>query len=442
MIQLIEINGSGNKEMTDLYYEVKTTSLNNNLIIRYKQTRLPIVMYKFGRPQNDDYTLFNVVDDFKRSYIYFLVGIDKNDSMASIYIGQSSMRNKSASVFQRIKEHNTELWSIDWDTAYILTRNDENMDETCLNYLEHYFYSLVKSTNIYKLWNALTPSEGHPSEAQEADLRADIAIWHQMFNIAGFCLGEKRTTAQMKQALLVKGLYQDSVEINDKTYNIHFYSLKSKSGAIARICKIDKFYKTKASKHANDYFIILKGSRLSETYSLEDFNDSNCKNAREYILRYCLEDGCLSEDIPVTSATSASTVIKGKHCGRTNDWKEIPGALTEEQRNRLASPPFWYIQYNEINAVLVEEGIRYRVLKGSHISFSTKEDRNDTQTIRYIKKRRQLETDGIISNSVFTQDYIFNSKSMAEGVIQGKKMSANWKRYCDFGYIDIARENR
>ena len=60
-----------NKEI----FEVQYINLIGNVLIRYKHSRLPLVLYRFDRPKNDDYSVFNSIKNLKKSHIYFLIGM-------------------------------------------------------------------------------------------------------------------------------------------------------------------------------------------------------------------------------------------------------------------------------------------------------------------------------------------------------------------------------
>ena len=314
----------------DLFFKVKVSDYEKTTLYKYEHERSSLVLYRFDRPQQEDYSELSYIKDFKNPYIYCLFGIDEN-SVCSLYVGQSSARLKNSTTLQRIKEHKNEQWSSEWSTIFIMTRKNSNLDETSLNYLENRFFTIIKDNGFYKLWNTVTPSEGHPAEDKKADLDADIELWTYMFSIAGMRIDTLEKNKRFNKVANHIGLNQEKMEIKGKEYDLHFYSVQTRSGADAKICKIDSFYQTKSMKGAKDYYLLLKGSKLSDEYYLPD--DKRVRDARKYIEKYCLDDeGRLKEDVPVTSRTTISSIIKGSHSSVTNDWEEIPGVLTEEQR--------------------------------------------------------------------------------------------------------------
>ena len=66
--------------MNKEFFEVQYIDLIDNVLIRYKQSRLPLVLYRFDRPKNDDYSVFNSINNLNKSHIYFFFLLYSKDS--------------------------------------------------------------------------------------------------------------------------------------------------------------------------------------------------------------------------------------------------------------------------------------------------------------------------------------------------------------------------
>ena len=91
------------------FFKVKVIHYNGTILYKYEHERSSLLLYRFDRLKNDDYSVFNTVREFKDPYIYCLYGVDDN-FIRSFYVGQSSSRLKNSTTLQRIKEHKSEHW--------------------------------------------------------------------------------------------------------------------------------------------------------------------------------------------------------------------------------------------------------------------------------------------------------------------------------------------
>ena len=89
-----------NKEI----FEVQYINLIGNVLIRYKHSRLPLVLYRFDRPKNDDYSVFNSIKNLKKSHIYFL-GKNNNYKKSIVINKRKKVINK-----MRLKKRKSRLF--------------------------------------------------------------------------------------------------------------------------------------------------------------------------------------------------------------------------------------------------------------------------------------------------------------------------------------------
>lgn len=93
--------------------------------------------------------------------IYFLL-VENENGNSTIYIGQASARKNGKGLIQRLNEHKSD--EHEWTEIIILTRKDDSLDATELNFLENKFTNLAQNVNRYVVINRCDPSKGYVSE--------------------------------------------------------------------------------------------------------------------------------------------------------------------------------------------------------------------------------------------------------------------------------------
>ena len=106
------------------------------------------------------------IRQLRNSGIYFLFGRDEHDNPA-VYIGQAQARRDGKGLLRRIGEPHPQIY---WTEAIAVTKIDDSLGATELNYLESYFYDLALRTGRYTVKNNNRPNSGNASEEIEIDM--------------------------------------------------------------------------------------------------------------------------------------------------------------------------------------------------------------------------------------------------------------------------------
>lgn len=96
---------------------IKSSVENPNLkIVKYRHPAWTTIVY--GIPREIIHRKF-YIDDLLHDAIYVSTKTDKDGNTTKIYVGQASTRNGGKSVIERLKEHEKDSHSDNWDYTYV-----------------------------------------------------------------------------------------------------------------------------------------------------------------------------------------------------------------------------------------------------------------------------------------------------------------------------------
>ncbi len=172
------------------------------------------VAYKVPR------TMFEQSKDIKplqQSGIYFLFGTDENGT-PFIYVGQAVERKNGNGMLSRILEphkrkKDEDKLLDDWIEAVMLTRLDNSLGPTDLNYLENRFRNLALDAGRYKVYNGNEPNPGNTTEEKQAELEEFIEYAKLVTGVLGHAVFEPLVSSSSpveQNVALLHMSYKDS----------------------------------------------------------------------------------------------------------------------------------------------------------------------------------------------------------------------------------------
>ena len=143
-------------------------------------------------------------EEAKRAGIYLLVGDDpENLSRKRVYVGESD------NVFDRLKNHQTDVSKDFWTQSVFVTSKDENLTKSHVRYLEGRLIGLIASAKRAILANGTDPTVRGLPEPDVADMEFFLDQIRMLLPVLGFFFAQPTPTPKSKPT---------PKDENDKTY--------------------------------------------------------------------------------------------------------------------------------------------------------------------------------------------------------------------------------
>ena len=259
----------------------------------------PLVAYKIPRDSFSDIKKVAETEVINNSAIYFLFGNEKGQN--TIYVGQAAARKNGNAALQRIPEPHGDT---KWNSAVVLTTNDDRLDKTSLCYLENYFYNLAKDAGNYTVTNGVEPSSDNSIKAKDKRILAKyvehVLVLVEILGYEVFNRKEQSSNA--------------SNAIDDKTV---FFC--TERGGDARGCRTEK-----------DGFVIFSGSKLSPPEPTTTCSKTTLRLLKEYA-EY-IEDGVLTKNLEFDSPSGAANFVTKRSTNGNIAWVNKDGTCVGEFR--------------------------------------------------------------------------------------------------------------
>lgn len=237
-------------------------------------------------------------DEFRKTGVYLIYGLDINNNQPVIYIGEGDP------VLQRIEAHdrNKDFW----DHLILFTSKDENLNKAHIQYLEARLVGMAQTAKRCKLENGNFPTHPALSESDVADMENFLENMVLIYGVLGLPVFE------------TPKLENKAKENNEQLY------LK---GPQAEATGFDSV----------EGFIVLKGSKakVSEVESLSEA----IKIARSQLVSdglFLQKDNSyeLTQDYTFTSPSKAAAIFLARPANGRIEWKNKSGkTLKDIQEN-------------------------------------------------------------------------------------------------------------
>ncbi|HRH41158.1 MAG TPA: GIY-YIG nuclease family protein [Pyrinomonadaceae bacterium] len=238
--------------------------------------------------------------EVKRTGIYILAGEDIDDSFKEvIYIGESE------NVFDRLKNHNSDSTKDFWKKTVIFTNKDANLTKGHIRYLESRLIQIAKEANRARLENGTNPEYTILPESDIADMEYFIEQIKLLLPILGLTFALPLSTLSKNQST---DNTTNEIQLESPLFELTYGGVEAYAQEI------------------NGEFIVFKGStvRKKEDSSLKD----GAITQRKRILREgkIIESPqsdywILTENLPLTSPSTASKIVTGAEINGRKYWK-------------------------------------------------------------------------------------------------------------------------
>lgn len=290
-----------------------------------------LVAYKIPRISLNESANFKYHNchELNFSGIYFLFGTNKKGE-PEVYIGQGDIRKNRKGVLNRIIEHKRNSKKDYFQEAVIIINNDNSLDSTKLDYLEHSFCNLAKNANRYVVHNDADPSIGNPSE----ETRIVMDQWIEKAKVLINYLGHNLFTPVV------------SANIN---YNKKHLLVSSDELTLERTIKnIGKV--TAIGKQTEEGFVVRRGSLIACEHDKTIPLFVRQRRERASIDK----NNVLMKDELFPNPSSAAEFVIGKSANGWDSWKK--GGKTLKQLEEIScekvtnegkssSDLVWYVSY-------------------------------------------------------------------------------------------------
>ncbi len=228
--------------------------------------------------------------EFDKPGVYVLLGTS-TDGEVSVYIGEGDP------VKQRLESHfsNKDFWN----TIILFTSKDDNLDKTCVQYLESRLVKLAKEAKRCVLENGNNPEEPTLSEAKLADMETFLEQMLLCYPTIGLNVFEKPQEVIQKQNLL----FLKAKDIEASGYD------------------------------STEGFVVLKGSQavLHEVPSIHHFMlQKRLDFVKQGILLETPHWYVMAQNYIFDSPSTAAGVLLGKSINGREVWKDENGRTLKE----------------------------------------------------------------------------------------------------------------
>lgn len=249
-------------------------------------------------------------EECAKTGIYFLVGQDPEDSLPSVYIGESD------DVANRLKQHNRseEAGGKDfWEKVCLVTGKDQNITKTHIKYLESRLIDIAKRSGQCLLKNGTVHFYNRLPESDTADMEYFLEQIQVVLPVLGYTfLKEMKYPSEIPiNTISPKLLQRSDIEAD-------FYLTVKDIDANAKVI--------------DGEFYVLAGSQVRKEVSQPTHN--YMKNLRPLLFENNVIDPntyTFNQDYLFSSPSAAGAVILGRSCNGLKVWKTHNTHLTYDE---------------------------------------------------------------------------------------------------------------
>lgn len=249
-------------------------------------------------------------EECAKTGIYFLVGQDPEDSLPSVYIGESD------DVANRLKQHNRseEAGGKDfWEKVCLVTGKDQNITKTHIKYLESRLIDIAKRSGQCLLKNGTAHFYNRLPESDTADMEYFLEQIQVVLPVLGYTfLKEMKYPSEIPiNTISPKLLQRSDIEAD-------FYLTVKDIDANAKVI--------------DGEFYVLSGSQVRKEVSQPTHN--YMKNLRPLLFENNVIDPntyTFNQDYLFSSPSAAGAVILGRSCNGLKVWKTHNTHLTYDE---------------------------------------------------------------------------------------------------------------
>ncbi|MCO8078271.1 GIY-YIG nuclease family protein [Acinetobacter lwoffii] len=249
-------------------------------------------------------------EECAKTGIYFLVGQDPEDSLPSVYIGESD------DVANRLKQHNRseEAGGKDfWEKVCLVTGKDQNITKTHIKYLESRLIDIAKRSGQCLLKNGTAHFYNRLPESDTADMEYFLEQIQVVLPVLGYTfLKEMKYPSEIPINTISPKLLQRS------DLEADFYLTVKDIDANAKVI--------------DGEFYVLAGSQVRKEVSQPTHN--YMKNLRPLLFENNVIDPntyTFNQDYLFSSPSAAGAVILGRSCNGLKVWKTHNTHLTYDE---------------------------------------------------------------------------------------------------------------
>ncbi|HEO1787808.1 TPA: GIY-YIG nuclease family protein [Acinetobacter baumannii] len=249
-------------------------------------------------------------EECAKTGIYFLVGQDPEDSLPSVYIGESD------DVANRLKQHNRteDAGGKDfWEKVCLVTGKDQNITKTHIKYLESRLIDIAKRSGQCLLKNGTAHFYNRLPESDTADMEYFLEQIQVVLPVLGYTfLKEMKYPSEIPiNTISPKLLQRSDIEAD-------FYLTVKDIDANAKVI--------------DGEFYVLAGSQVRKEVSQPTHN--YMKNLRPLLFENNVIDPntyTFNQDYLFSSPSAAGAVILGRSCNGLKVWKTHNTHLTYDE---------------------------------------------------------------------------------------------------------------
>lgn len=248
-------------------------------------------------------------EECARTGVYFLVGYDPENSLPSVYIGESD------DVANRLKQHNRteESGGKDfWEKVCLVTGKDQNITKTHIKYLESRLMEIAKRGGQCQLINGTAHQYTKLPESDTADMEYFLEQIQVVLPVLGFDFLKELKKPSPKSQLL------STTKSNEISEEIEFYLATKDTNANAKVI--------------DGEFYVLAGSEVRR--EVTDTKHTYTKNLRPQLFENNIIDSntyMFNQDYLFSSPSAAGGVILGRASNGRKDWKQVGTNITYGQ---------------------------------------------------------------------------------------------------------------
>lgn len=236
------------------------------------------------------------LEEITQAGVYFLF-CKEDDGTDSVYIGEAE--NIKERLIQHIRDYSAGKESYYWNSAVFFIGRDLN--KASIRYLENNLVETARSCKRYRVLTKNTYKNTVMKPSQVAAMLEFIENIKILINALGY---------KVLEPFLVKSsdIAADNAEL--------LYITSGKTNATGKV--------------TNEGFVLLSGSKISDTLAPNSTSDSTRKYRDQYTREGKIKDWQTTEDILFPSSSAASCFVLGGSSSGPRSWKNKAGYTLKE----------------------------------------------------------------------------------------------------------------
>lgn len=240
-------------------------------------------------------------NEFKKTGVYLIYGLDINNNQPIIYIGEGDP------VLQRLEAH--ERNKDFWDHLILFTSKDENLNKAHIQYLESRLVEMAHTAKRCRLENGNSPAQPALSESDVADMENFLDNMVLIYGVLGLSVFETpkienspKANSEKNEKLFLKGPQAEAIGYDSIE---GFIVLKGAKAKVAEVESLPEAIKISRSQLVTDGLFVQK------------------ENSYE-----------LTQDYTFTSPSKAASIFLARSANGRIEWKNKSGkTLKDIQEN-------------------------------------------------------------------------------------------------------------